>query len=197
MKLKRKEVAKMFYGKHTDINIKNKDNVINYLNKLDNYLDNYEYESNPDFVFCGRKKFIYDEIVEIINGTQLVDNPLYFVLGSLEEFISNNNDVRISDSIALGMNWNDLRDINDRYISTGVLCLEELEIIRKIIKMIINKLGGLSVDKEIIAYIPESLRDFVYVYNGDIYVKQKLPKELEEEYKTYCKLFEENKKIKY
>ena len=79
MKLKRKEVAKMFYGQHTDINIKNKDNVINYLNKLDNYLDNYEYESNPDFVFCGRKKFIYDEIVEIINGTQLVDNPLYFV----------------------------------------------------------------------------------------------------------------------
>ena len=35
--------------------------------------------------------------------------------------------------------------------------------------------------------IPESLKDFVYVYDGKVYAKQKLPRELEEEYKNFKK----------
>ena len=132
----RNEIANKFYGKHNEINVENRDSVFNYLNELDNYLNNYQYESNSDFIFCGRKKSIYDEIIEIMNGTKSVDNPIYFILGSLEEFLSNNNVIHVSDSDALGINWNDLRDANDRYISTGVICLEEKNYIDDIINII-------------------------------------------------------------
>ena len=150
MKLQRKEIANKYYGKHTEINTENKDNVINYLDELLNYLsyaNGFEYESNPDFIFCGRKKFIYDEIIEIIGGTKFVDNPVYFVLGSLEELICDNNNVHISDSDELGMSWNELRDANDRYISTGVICLEEIQYIRRIILLIKDHLEDL-IDKK-------------------------------------------------
>lgn len=134
------EVASKYYGKHSNINIEDIDSISNYLNKMESFLNNYEYESSSDFIFCGRKKFIYDEIMKIMNGTKSVDNPIYFVLGSLEEFLSNNNDVHISDSDEIEMNWNELRDANDRYISTGVICLEEINYIRRIISLLKNGL---------------------------------------------------------
>ena len=42
-----------------------------------------------------------------------------------------------------------------------------------------------TLSDEIINTIPESLKEYVYIHNGDIYVKQKLPVELEREYKKY------------
>lgn len=38
-------------------------------------------------------------------------------------------------------------------------------------------------NKEIISTIPESLKEFVYIQDGEVYAKQKLPVELEEEFK--------------
>lgn len=38
-------------------------------------------------------------------------------------------------------------------------------------------------NEEIIRIIPESLKEYVYVHDGKVYAKQKLPVELEEEYK--------------
>ena len=40
-------------------------------------------------------------------------------------------------------------------------------------------------DQELIDLIPESLKDYVYIHNGEVYAKQKLPKELEEEYNKF------------
>ena len=40
---------------------------------------------------------------------------------------------------------------------------------------------------ELIINIPESLKEFVYIYNGNVYVKQKLPKELEEQYEQFVR----------
>lgn len=42
-----------------------------------------------------------------------------------------------------------------------------------------------TLSDEIVNSIPESLKEYVYVHNGDIYVKQKLPVELENEYKKF------------
>ena len=149
MKLQRQEAASKYNGKHRNINTYDKDSVINYLNDIEKYLNNYEYESNSDFIFCGRKKFIYDEVMEIMNRTKSVDNPVYFVLGSLEEFISDNNDVHISNSNALGMSFSELRDANDRYISTGVICLEEKKYINSIIDRIKDEINSLNQNKKI------------------------------------------------
>lgn len=40
---------------------------------------------------------------------------------------------------------------------------------------------------EIVNSIPETLKDFVYIYNGNIYAKQKLPIELEKEFEELIK----------
>ena len=37
-------------------------------------------------------------------------------------------------------------------------------------------------NEEIIKLIPESLKDFVYIHDGEVCAKQKLPVELESEY---------------
>lgn len=87
-------------------------------------MNSFEFESNENFVLCGRKKFIFDEITEILSGDKNVDNPIYFVLGSLEEFICNNNFANISD---------DNRELIDKYNEIGIICAEEKEYIDKII----------------------------------------------------------------
>lgn len=42
-----------------------------------------------------------------------------------------------------------------------------------------------TLSDDIINTIPESLKEYVYVHNGDIYAKQKLPTELEHEYEVF------------
>ena len=103
------------YGYHSKNNINDKNSTLEYVNKINSMLSNYSFDSDENFVLLGRKKIIYDEICEILNGTKTVDNPLYFVLGSLEEFICNNNFVYMSDSEHWEKGWEDLRNRNDVY----------------------------------------------------------------------------------
>ena len=42
-------------------------------------------------------------------------------------------------------------------------------------------------EEELINSIPESLKDYVYVHEGKVYAKQKLPVELEEEFLEFQK----------
>ncbi len=148
-KLKRKDIAKKFYGYHSKNNINNKNAAINYLNDIINYLNNYTYESNNDFLMLGRKKFVYDEVMDILNGNKKVNDSIYFVLGSLEEFICNNNQVYASDvdkskwkneKIMDGKNYAEIRDKNDNYIKNGYICLEEKNIIIDMINKIKSKI---------------------------------------------------------
>ena len=44
-----------------------------------------------------------------------------------------------------------------------------------------------TLSDEIVNSIPETLKDFFYIYNGNIYAKQKLPIELEKEYEELMK----------
>ena len=89
--MKRSDIADKFYGYHSKNNINDPKLAINYLDQLIEFLDNYQYESDNDFIMKGNKKSIYDEIVSILDGTKKEENPIYFILGSLEEFICNNN----------------------------------------------------------------------------------------------------------
>ena len=129
--LKRKEIADKFYGYHSKNSIGTKNMVLDYLNLIKDYLKNYEFKSNHNFVFCGRKKFIYDEINNALNGSQKEKEPLYFVLGSLEEFMSNDNFINVSET-----NYVEVKAKNDEYIKNGYICLEEKNYIDNIIKAI-------------------------------------------------------------
>lgn len=137
-KLKRNEIASKFYGYHSKNHIQESKETLDYLNILEEFLNNYEYNHDDDFIMGGRKKFIYNEILDILNGNQKENNPLYFILGSLEEFISNPNTVTFEDldqsqSID-GKDLKELRDKNDRYSNKGFICLEEKAYIDNIIQ---------------------------------------------------------------
>lgn len=125
-RLTRKELADKFYGYHSINKINDGKSALDYLIMIEDYLNSYEYVSDSNFVLCGRKKFVYDEILDILSHKKAVEEPLYFVLGSLEEFMSNDNFVNLSDSME---NVNK----NDEYIKTGYICLEEKECIDSII----------------------------------------------------------------
>ena len=44
-----------------------------------------------------------------------------------------------------------------------------------------------TMSDELVNSIPQSLKEYVYIHNGHIYVKQKLPVELESEYESLIK----------
>lgn len=145
MELKREEASNIYYEKRKIVNIELKEQVLNFLNDLVLDLDKYEYLSNNDFIFGGRKKFIYNEIIDVLDGKQKESNPLYFVLGSLDEFICNNNFMSAEDvdkskwkdgKIIDGKDIAELRNKNDRYSATGYICLEEKNCIDNIINKI-------------------------------------------------------------
>ena len=127
-RLTRTEIAKKFFGYHSFNKISNAEDTLNYLYMINEYLNSYKYLSDSNFVFCGRKKFVYDEIMDILNHKITEKEPLYFVLGSLEEFMGNNNFVVPSDPL-----WIENRNKNDEYIKTGYICLEEKEYIYSIL----------------------------------------------------------------
>lgn len=106
--LKRNYIAK-FYGYHSKNNINDKETATNYLSEITTYLNKYFYESNNDFVMIGRKKFVYDEVMDILDGNKKVENPIYFVLGSLEEFMCNNNFISFG-----GMSGEDFAKMRDK-----------------------------------------------------------------------------------
>ena len=107
----------------------------------------------------GRRKFLVDEFYEVLkdednyNKKHCIDDPLYFALGNLEEILYGNNMVYASDVDKEkweiqengnhkidGIHLKELRDINERYNSKKIICLEEKQLIEKMIKDFKNKL---------------------------------------------------------
>ncbi len=141
-RLKRKTVADKFYGYHYKNNINDPIAANKYLDMLIDFFNKYKFKSDDNFIMAGRKKFIYDEVIEILNGIKKVDNPIYFVLGSLEEFISNPNQVYFEDvdkskwkqkengqKYIDGKDLAELRAKNGLYSVKGYICLEEKQYI--------------------------------------------------------------------
>ncbi len=98
------------------------------MEEITNYLNKYTYKSNDDFIvdlhknfdIGSRKKFVYDEIIDILNGKQKVEEPKYFILGSLEEFMCQSF---IYPRMG-GKEFVDCRTKNDNYLMNGYICLE-------------------------------------------------------------------------
>ena len=130
-KLKRDNLSKKFYGYHQIHKVNDKEAAIKYLNEITDYLNNYSYKLNSDFELNGRKKFLYDEVISVLKKEQKEDNPIYFVLGSLEEFMCCNNFLSMEYE-----NFVELRNKNDKYIKNGYISLEEKECIINMINII-------------------------------------------------------------
>lgn len=128
-KLNRNVIREKLYN----INHNSEDYENNFISIVDYYFSNYKFESNENFLFSGRKKFLYDEFYEYLNNKEKYknENPIRFAITNLEEFISNDNFVADNS---------ELRDKNDNYSASGYICLEEKEIIIKMLDRIKKEL---------------------------------------------------------
>ncbi len=142
-RLKRKDLSNKYDYYHVKNKINDKKQALICLDELLNYLNQFDYYDDDNFILGGRKKYLYDEIVRIIRNEQ--KEPLYFVLGSLEEFMFNGNmlnyndvdkDKWINGKIINGKDFIELRNKNDLYTNSGYICKQEKLKIIEIIDMI-------------------------------------------------------------
>lgn len=186
-RLKRKNLNNKYDYYHVKNKINDKKQALIYLDELLNYLNQFDYYDDDNFIFGGRKKYLYDEIVRIIRNEQKEKEPLYFVLGSLEEFMCNGNMLNYNDvdkskwingKIIDGKDFIELRNKDDLYTNSGYICKQEklkiIEIIDMIKKYIVddmeekdmglfNKKDKYNIDAEdnrpqIVYGIPDALR---------------------------------------
>ena len=145
-KLKRKNIAdKLYeYRKNNDGNLDIKSYANGFVEIVESYILKSTFETNNDFLMVGRKKFLFDEFYDYLEHKEKhkLENPVRFAIGNVEEFICNPNFVNMSDvdkskwkdgKIIDGKDFAELRDTNDRYSVTGIICLEEKEYIEKMI----------------------------------------------------------------
>lgn len=142
-KLYRTKIAEKLYE------CRNSDNYINdFISTIDEYILKHTFESDDDFIFGGRKKFLYNEFFDYLDNKEKYkfDNPLRFAIGNLEEFICNNNFGTFAEDVDK-TKWRDgkiiddkdiveLRNKNDNYSKKGYICLEEKDYIVEMLNRI-------------------------------------------------------------
>ena len=133
--LKRKELRDKYVYYYEKNDISDNEHILIFLEGILKYLEEFEYEYDENFVFCGRKKFLYEEIIRIVNGEQKENDPIHFMLGSLNEFMRDDNFVSFGEEEA-GIGFVELRDKNDLYSKEGVICKQEKTKIEEIINII-------------------------------------------------------------
>lgn len=133
-----------------------------FINIVDKCLSNYAFESDDDFVIGSRKKFVYNEIFEVLDGIQKEDDPIYFALDSLFQFICNPDTISSSaldeskwkdGKIVDGKDLAEIRDKYDRYISKGYICLEEKYYIEDILNRIKMEKGIALSNEQLLQYL--------------------------------------------
>lgn len=146
-KLKRKDIREKLHN----INHSSEDFESNFVNVIEDCISNHKFESNEDFLFCGRKKFLYDEFYEYLDNKEKheKENPIHFAIINLEEFICDDNFVFWQDvdkskwkdgKVIDGKDFVEIRDKNDKYSASGYICLEEKEYIIKMLNRIKKEL---------------------------------------------------------
>ena len=144
-KLKREIIAKKLWNIQKS-NYDTDKYVKEFLKIIKSYFDDSIFEPDEDFVFCGRKKFLYDEFNEYLddNLDYKVDNQIRLATGNLFEFILNSNFVYFKDGDAWEKGWNDLRERNDNYTKKGYICLQEKEYIEKMMDRLYKEMNDSS-----------------------------------------------------
>lgn len=196
MKLARKELIN-YEEQWLDNHPNKSDNpqeYISFLNGINDIISKYDYKIDDRFVTYGRREFLRKEFSDYLNERTYAGRGKYndaFV--DLAEYYTGNTWISIS-SVPEGVDFHKVYNADIEYRKEGIICKQEIDIIKEMIQEFKSHLELLNINTNESDYsIPESLRDFVYAYNGNVYAKQKLPKELEEEYESFVKKINESK----
>lgn len=191
MKLYRKELTEFeeqWLAKHPNKDDNPKE-YISFLNELSYIISKHDYETDERFVTYCRRDFLRQEFSDYLNEKTYSGRGKYndaFV--DLAEYYTGNTWISMS-SVPSGMDFRKVINEDDEYKKEGIICKQEIDIIKEMIEEFRTHLNSLNTDTNNIGYeIPESLKDFIYISNGNVYAKQKLPRELETEYKDFINL---------
>lgn len=137
-KVKRNDIAKQIF-ECKENNSQNDYYVEELLGIIEKIISVSNFESDEDFVFGGRKKFLYEEFNNYLDNTSSKsDESLFLAINNLEEFICNNNygsfiELANNSNMVDGKIIEKLRERNDKYSSKGYICLQEKEYIEQMI----------------------------------------------------------------
>ena len=188
MKLYRKELIdfeKQWISKHPNKN-SNPQEYISFLDGINDIISKHDYEIDDRFVTYGRRDFLRKEFSDYLCEKTYSGRGKYndaFV--DLAEYYTGNTWISIS-SVPNDIDFHKINENDIEYRKEGIICEQEINIIKEMIAEFRDYLSLLNSDTNNLDYpIPESLKEYVYVYNGNVYANQKLPKELEEEYDNF------------
>jgi len=146
------------YRKENEYNDNNY--FLDYINIITEEFSKHKFVSDSDFLLKGRRKFLVNEFYDILkdednyNKKHFIDNPLYFALGHIEEILFGINTVypnyveeekrEITENGSYkiaGIYIKEIRDIDERYNRKKIICLEEKQLIEKMIEDFKSKLN--------------------------------------------------------
>lgn len=166
------------------IDIKN--NKKSYIEEIENALENHSFNKNDKFLFLGRRKFLLDEVISVVNNDlqtiqsnclDTLSKKIEFVYGNLDEFIQGNNFINLGNGIIDGAEVKKLQSIDDEYYSSGIISFEEKEEIIKLLEAI------KSLEKS-----ENDLQKYMDKFI-DGYKEEELSEE-DKEFNKYCELYE-------
>lgn len=105
-----------------------------YLKIIENEFLKSKFISDPDFLTIGNREQIINEFYSVLtdndnyNKKNCIKDPLYFALGNLQELIINECTI---NTILPVDNFKELREKDIRYSNKKIICLEEKELIEK------------------------------------------------------------------
>lgn len=120
------------------------DNISGIITEVKNIFNDCSFESNSNYIICGRREFLIEESLGIINGdenyfesSKSINDRLRFVVGNIYEltygdaypYTYRHEKRKIID----GSEMAKLRDIDFLYSKNGIVCLEEKNIIEDLI----------------------------------------------------------------
>lgn len=105
-----------------------------YLKIIEDELQKSTFDSDSDFLTIGSREKIINEFYSVLtdndnyNKKNCIKDPLYFALGNIQELIINEFTI---NTILPVDNFKELREKDIRYSNKKIICLEEKELIEK------------------------------------------------------------------
>lgn len=137
--LKRKELTHIF----EELGL---DNISGIIDKVKIILDEHSFESNSNYIICGRREFLIEESIGVINGNEdycksnllkNVNDRARFVIGNIYELTYGDSYpyhyMHETRKVVDGSELAKLRDIDTLYTQKGIVSLEEKNVIEDLV----------------------------------------------------------------
>lgn len=146
MKLQRNELInyeKEWINNHPTLN-DNPTEYISFLDGLNEIIMNHDYDLDERFVTYGRRDFLRQEFSNYLNDKSYAGRGKYNdAFADLSDYYSGETWINIG-SVPSNLNFHEIEDADYEYRKEGIICKQEIEIIKEMMQEFKNNLNGLS-----------------------------------------------------